>query len=165
MTAGQRQSIVMIQSGELMTPIRILIVDDYAALRRTTRMMLDTEPTIKIVGEAKDGRQAVCQVKNLSPDIVLMDLIMPPENGAKAIAAIKRDYPETRIIALIPFLDSMKIGEALAAGAEGCLLKDGDGEMLLRALYVVSQGGILPDPRFTRHSSRHQPEANTYQAH
>lgn len=109
-----------------MQPIRVLIVDDHAIVRQGIRLLVSTEPSIRIVGEANDGREAVCQAKRLLPDIILMDLVMPPEHGIKPIARIKQDHPQIKIIALTTFLDNLKISEALRAGAEGCLIKDGD---------------------------------------
>jgi DNA-binding NarL/FixJ family response regulator len=73
---------------------------------------------------------------------------MPPEDGIKAIAAIKQDYPQIKIIAMTTFLDRTRIAEALAAGADGCLLKDGDGEMLLQAIQGVQQGEKFLHPHF-----------------
>jgi DNA-binding NarL/FixJ family response regulator len=130
-----------------------LIVDDHAVVRQGIRMIVNTEPTIQIVGFAYDRREAVCQAKGWFPDLILMDLIMPSEDGIKAIAAIKRDHPQIKIIALTTFLDDIKISEALIAGADGCLLKDGDGQALLQAIHAVQRGGRLPHPRFARQLS------------
>src|SRR5688572_4419330 len=131
-----------------MKPIRVLIVDDHALVRHATRRLLITKPALQLVGEAGNGQEAVYLVKKLRPDLVLMDLVMPPEDGAKTIAAIKRDYPQIKIIAMTTFLDCTKIREALVAGADGCLLKDGDGEMFLQAIQTVQRGGRLLHPRF-----------------
>jgi DNA-binding NarL/FixJ family response regulator len=136
-----------------MQPISILIVDDHPAVRQGIRMLVSTEKSIQIVGEAKDGREAVCQAKSLLPDLILLDLVMPPEHGVKAIAAIKRDCPRIKIIAMTTFLDNLKIKQALLAGADGCLLKDGNGEALLQAIQVVHRGEGLPHPRFARQLS------------
>jgi DNA-binding NarL/FixJ family response regulator len=133
-----------------MTPITILIVDDHAVVRQKMRRMVSIEPAIQIVGEANGGREAVCQAKSLFPDLILMDLVMPPEDGLEAIAAIKQDHPQIKIIAMTTFLDDIRSTEALIAGADGCLLKDGDREALLQAIHVVHQGGRLPHPRFAR---------------
>jgi DNA-binding NarL/FixJ family response regulator len=133
-----------------MQPINVLIVDDHAVVRQAMRMMLSAEPAIQPVGEANNGREAICQAKNLCPDLILMDLVMPPEDGIEAIAVIKNEYPQIKIIAMTTFLDDLRTSEALLAGADGCLLKDGDGEALLRAIQVVQRGGRLLHPRLSR---------------
>lgn len=126
-----------------MKPIRVLLVDDHAVVRQGMRMFMSVEPNIQIVGEAQDGQEAVCQAKSLLPDVILMDLVMSPENGIKAIAAIKRGYPQIKIIAMTTFLDVVKINEALI-GADGYLLKDGDGDVLLQAIHAVQRGEGFP---------------------
>jgi DNA-binding NarL/FixJ family response regulator len=135
---------------EQIQPIRVLIVDDHVVVRQGIRLLVSTEPAIQIVGEANDGGEAVCQAKRLLPDIILMDLVMPPEHGIKPIARIKQDHPQIKIIALTTFLDNLKISEALRAGAEGCLIKDGDGQAILQAIQAVRRGESLLHPRFTR---------------
>ena len=139
-----------------MKPIRVLIVDDHVLLRYALRRLLIPKPALQIVGEAGDGQEAICLVKILLPDLILMDIVMPPEDGIKAIAAIKRDYPQIKIIAMTTFLDSIKIREALVAGADGCLLKDGDGEMFLQAIQTVQRGGKILHPRFVQQLSRNR---------
>ena len=86
-----------------MRPIRVLVADDHAVVRKGLQMILSTEPAIQLVGEAKDGDSAVRQVKNLKPDVVVMDLMMPHKDGVQAITEIKRDYPYVKIIVLTTF--------------------------------------------------------------
>ncbi|MBI1877468.1 MAG: response regulator transcription factor [Chloroflexi bacterium] len=137
-----------------MKQIRVLIVDDHAVVRLGIQMMISTEPTIKVVGEAKDGQDAIRQVKHLQPDIVLMDLVMPQGDGTEAIAEIKRDCPNIKIIVLTTFDDKTKINAAMIAGADGYLLKDADGEALLQAIQAVQQGEMPLHPRIAHHLIR-----------
>lgn len=143
-----------------MKQIRVLIVDDHAVVRLGIQMMINTEPTIKVVGEAKDGQEAIRQVKHLRPDIVLMDLVMPQGDGVEAIAETKRDYPEVKIIVLTTFDDDLKIHAAMKAGADGYLLKDADGEALLRAIRSVQQGEMPLHPRIARRLIRGEAKPN-----
>ena len=136
-----------------MKPIRVLIVDDHAIVRRGIQMIVGTEPAIQIVGEAKDGQDAIYQVKRLRPDITLMDLVMP-SCGIKAIAEIKRNYPDVKIIVLTTFEDEDKVNAAMEAGADGYILKDAEGETLLEAIQAAYRGDMPLHPRVARHLIR-----------
>ena len=137
-----------------MKQIHVLIVDDHAVVRIGIQMMISTEPTIKVIGEAKDGLDAIRQVKHLQPDIVLMDLVMPQGDGTEAIVEIKRDCPNVKIIVLTTFDDDSKIKAAMEAGADGYLLKDADGEALLQAIQATQHGEMPLHPRVARHLIR-----------
>ncbi len=137
-----------------MTQIRILIVDDHDVVRKGIQMIVSTEPTIQVVGEAKDGQEAVRQAKSLQPDIILMDLVMPQGDGIEAIAEIKHDYPQIKIIALTTFEDNVRINGAMEAGVDGYLLKDADGEVLLQAIQAAYRGDMPLHPRVARHLFR-----------
>jgi DNA-binding NarL/FixJ family response regulator len=134
-----------------MNQIRVLIADDHAVVRQGIQMITGTESSIELVGEAKDGQEAVYQVQRLQPDVVLMDLVMPAGDGIAAIAEIKRHYPDIKIIVLTTFEDDYRIQAALEAGADGYLLKDADGEALLQAVQAVQQGDMPLHPRVARH--------------
>ena len=134
-----------------MKQIRVLIVDDHAVVRKGIQMMVSTEPAIQVVGEAKDGLDAMSQVKELQPDLVLMDLVMPREDGVEAIIEIKRYDPSIKIIVLTTFEEDVRISAAMEAGANGYLLKDADGEALLQAIQAVQQGDMPLHPRVARH--------------
>jgi DNA-binding NarL/FixJ family response regulator len=136
-----------------MKQTRILIVDDHVIVRKGIRMLLESEPGIEVVGEAGNGQEAFEQVKNLLPDVVLMDLVMPQEDGVTAILKIRPHYPQVKIIVLTTFNDHLKIAAALKAGAHGYLLKDADGEALLQAIQVVQRGGVPLHPQIS-HSLR-----------
>jgi DNA-binding NarL/FixJ family response regulator len=125
---------------------RVLIVDDHAIVRKGIQMLLDSEPAIQVVGEAQNGEEVLAQIEQLQPDVVLMDLVMPGEDGIEATALIKRHYPEVKVIVLTTFNDPLRIMAALRAGADGYLLKDADGEALLQAVQAVQKGGMPLHP-------------------
>jgi DNA-binding NarL/FixJ family response regulator len=132
-------------------PIRVLIADDHAVVRKGIQMIVNTEPAIEMIGEAEDGQSAFRQVESLQPDVVLMDLVMPGEDGIKVITQIKHMWPDIKVIVLTTFGDEGRINAALEAGADGYLLKDADGEALLRAIKTVQQGDMPLHPRVARH--------------
>ena len=134
-----------------MDRIRVLVVDDHDVVRKGIQMIVNTEPAIQIIGEARDGQDAICQAHYLQPDVVLMDLVMSPINGIEAIAQIKQDYPKIKIIVLTTFEDEDKINAAMKFGADGYLLKDADGEFLLQAIQAVHQGDMPLHPRIARY--------------
>lgn len=134
--------------------IRVLVVDDHVVVRKGIQMIVGTEPTIEIIGEATDGQEAVRLVKSLQPDVVLMDLILSQEDGIEAIGEIKHDCPTIKIVVLTTFEDNIRIHAAMEAGADGYLLKDSDGEALLQAIQGVHQGQMPLHPRVARHLFR-----------
>ena len=129
---------------------RVLIVDDHAVVRKGIQMIANTEPTIEVVGEAEDGYEAIRQVESHRPDIVLMDLVMPQPDGIKATLKIKHDFPDIKVIVLTTFEDDVKIKAAMEAGADGYLLKDANGETLLRAIREVQRGEMPLHPHIAR---------------
>jgi DNA-binding NarL/FixJ family response regulator len=126
--------------------IRILLVDDHGVVRQGLRMYLRGEPEFEIVGEAANGQQAVDLVRELRPDVVLMDLLMPGMNGVDATAAIRREFPDTEVIALTSVLEDQAVVGAIRAGAIGYLLKDTDGPELIRAIHAASEGQVQLSP-------------------
>jgi NarL family two-component system response regulator LiaR len=121
-------------------PIRVLIVDDHAIVRKGIRALLDQVEHIEVVGEASDGQEAVTQVASLRPDVILMDLVMPKMDGIAAIRHITADQPEARILVLTSFTGDDQVFPAIKAGALGYLLKDSDPEDLLEAIESVHHG-------------------------
>lgn len=121
-------------------PIRVLIVDDHAVVREGLRTYLELSDVVEIVGEARNGREAVEQVRRTHPDVILMDLLMPEMDGIAATRAIKEIAPEARIIVLTSFTDNEHVMPALRAGAIGYLLKDVGAEDLVRAIQGAQQG-------------------------
>jgi DNA-binding NarL/FixJ family response regulator len=133
--------------------IRILLVDDQALVRAGFRMILDAEPDIEVVGEASDGREAVDHVRELRPDVVLMDIRMPELDGLEAARRILAGAPEDevpKILMLTTFDLDEYVYEALRAGASGFLLKDTPPEQLVSAIHVIAQGDALLSPSITR---------------
>src|SRR5512140_346851 len=119
---------------------RVLIVDDHTLLRAGLRSLLAQDPSIEIVGEAADGRDAVRAVGQLAPNLVLMDLTMPGMNGIEAVTEIKRRYPEVRILVLTLHKTEAFIHASLRAGADGYILKDATHEELRVAIRNVLLG-------------------------
>lgn len=121
-------------------PITILIVDDHYVVRQGLRSFLELFEDIRIVGEASGGAEAVDLALQLSPDIVLMDLMMPGMNGIEATRQINARCPSSKVIALTSFLADEQIYPALAAGASGYLLKNVSPTELAQAIRAVHQG-------------------------
>jgi DNA-binding NarL/FixJ family response regulator len=130
--------------------IRVLLVDDQALLRTGFRMILSAQPDLEVVGEAIDGADAVRQVAQLRPDVVLMDVRMPGMDGVQATAAITGAAGDTRVLVLTTFdLDEYAFA-ALRAGASGFLLKDVPPAELAGAIRAVAAGDAVVSPRITR---------------
>jgi len=137
-----------------MNATRVLIVDDHAVVRRGIQMFLATDPDIQLVGEAADCQGAVQKAKHLQPDVILMDLVMPRGDGIEAIGEIKRTNPDVKIIVLTTFGDEPRVKAAMEAGASGYLLKDADGDALLKAVHAAQKGAMPIHPQVTQHLVR-----------
>jgi DNA-binding NarL/FixJ family response regulator len=122
-------------------PIRILIADDHAVVRRGLRSLIQTEKDLLVIGEASNGIEAVESTLRLKPDVVIMDLIMPEKSGAEAIAEIMAQAPETRIIILTTFGTVDDMARAIESGAAGALLKTSDENELIAAIRTVAANG------------------------
>lgn len=131
-------------------PIRVLIADDHAIVRKGIRALLATEKGIEVVGEAEDGGEAFAQACQLRPDVVLMDLVMPVMSGVDTIRQISEQLPDVRILVLTSFTGLDKIFPAIKAGALGYLLKDSSPEELVRAIRQVYQGNASLHPAVAR---------------
>jgi len=130
-------------------PIRILIADDHPVVRSGLESMLAKQPDFEVVGEAEDGMEAVRLAKELSPDVILMDLRMPEMDGAAATGKISKDHPETRILVLTTYDSDADILRAVEAGATGYLLKDAPREELYEAVRSTASGKPLLTPAVT----------------
>ena len=105
-------------------PIRVLVVDDHAMVRRGLAAFLKAKAGLLLVGEASNGAEAISLCERLQPDVVLMDLMMPGMSGAEATRTIRGRWPAVQVIALTSFGDKELVREALAAGALSYLLKN-----------------------------------------
>lgn len=127
--------------------IRLLIVDDHGIVRQGLKMFLAQDPAIEVVGEAGNGADAVKQVSALQPDVVLMDLLMPVMDGITAIEIIRREHPDTEVIALTSVLEDTSVTKAVRAGALGYLLKDTQPEELFQAIHAAALGQVHLSPK------------------
>ncbi len=126
--------------------IRVLIADDHAIVRRGLRTLIDSQPDMEVVDEAKNGVEAVLKARATMPDVILMDMVMPRLEGAAAIREIKEENPNARILVLTSFAEDDKIFPAIKSGALGYLLKDTETDHLLQAIRDVSDGKSSLDP-------------------
>lgn len=127
--------------------IRVLIADDHAVVRQGLRMFLSLDPELEVVGEADTGARALEQAKQLKPDVVLMDMLMPQMDGVSATAAIRAELPQTEVIALTSVLDDSSVVGAVKAGAIGYLLKDTQADELCRAIKAAAAGQVQLSPQ------------------
>jgi DNA-binding NarL/FixJ family response regulator len=139
------QSNLFIQ--ELNMPIRILIVDDHSVVRQGLRMFLSLDSELEVIGEAGNGQEAIEMVKKNQPDVVLMDLLMPVMDGISATQVIRRDYPDSEVIALTSVLEDASVVNAVRAGAIGYLLKDTQADELCRAIKAAAAGQVQLSPK------------------
>jgi NarL family two-component system response regulator LiaR len=131
-------------------PIRVLIVDDHAIVRKGVRALMEIEPGLEVVGEAADGRQAAALAAELRPDVILMDLVMPEMDGIEATREISTRLPDVRILVLTSFAADDKVFPAIKAGALGYLLKDSGPEELVQAIRQVHRGESSLHPTIAR---------------
>ncbi len=127
-------------------PIRVLIVDDHALFRRGLEMVLSGEPGIEVIGEGGDGLEAVQKARDLTPDVILMDIRMPRRGGIEACAAIKEAVPSAKIVMLTISDEEEDLFEALKAGATGYLLKEIAIDEVPQAVRAVHGGQSLISP-------------------
>jgi DNA-binding NarL/FixJ family response regulator len=130
--------------------IRVLVADDQAAVREGLATLLDLTPGIEVVGQARDGAQAVQLVAEHAPDVVLMDLHMPGVDGIAATGQITREHPGVRVVILTTYADDASIQGALRAGALGYLTKDADRVQIARAVQAAANGQSVLDEAVQR---------------
>lgn len=121
--------------------LRIMVADDHFIVRSGLVAMIDSEPDMKVVTQATDGAQAIEHYARHRPDVALMDLRMPIKSGTQVIEAVRRDFPEARILVLTAYSGDEDIYKAIAAGARGYLLKSSTGDDLIPAIRAVAAGG------------------------
>jgi two-component system response regulator NreC len=137
-------------------PIRILIADDHAVVRSGLRALLQADADLEVVGEAEDGTQALRLAETLHPDMVLLDITMPPEDGIKTAKRLKEKHPELIVLFLTMHEDESLLHEALRAGAAGYVIKRADESEIIQAIHAASHGDIYVHPAMTR-ALLHQP--------
>ncbi len=129
---------------------RILLVDDHEVVRLGLRALLERHPQFEIIGEASTAREALEQVANNHPDVVVMDIRLPGTSGIEACEEITTRFPETRVLMLTSYAEDEMLFSAIRAGASGYVLKQIGGEELVRALEAVARGEALLDPAVTQ---------------
>lgn len=125
---------------------RIITVEDYTLVRQGLKALLDSYPGVEVVGEARDGREAIEHAHRLQPDLILMDLSMPKTDGMTAIKEIKRRYPNIKVLALTVHKEEGYVRRALEAGADGYLLKDASCSELEKAVGMLLDGKSYLSP-------------------
>ncbi|ABY33277.1 MAG TPA: DNA-binding response regulator [Chloroflexus aurantiacus] len=128
----------------------ILLVDDHAVLRAGLRLLLDGQPDLRVIGEAEDVRTAVVQATTLQPDLILLDLSLTGSSGLAAIPALRAVAPHSRILVLTMHDDEGYVRQALAAGANGYVLKRAADAELIAAIRAVLRGELYIHPALTR---------------
>jgi two-component system, NarL family, response regulator LiaR len=126
--------------------VRVLIADDHGVVRQGLRMFLSLDPELAVVGEAENGEEALLMARELKPDVVLMDLLMPVMDGVEATKAIRNELPDVEVVALTSVLEDTVVTAAVRAGAIGYLLKDSEPEELHRAIRGAADGQVQLAP-------------------
>jgi DNA-binding NarL/FixJ family response regulator len=131
------------------TKLHILLVDDHEVVRVGLRALIERQPGMEVAGEASTAREAVAQAERLAPDVVVLDVRMPGNNGLEACRQIKAQRPQTHVIILTSYPDDEVLFDAISAGADGYVLKQIGSDDLIRALERVGRGESLLDPAVT----------------
>ncbi|KEO82749.1 response regulator [Tumebacillus flagellatus] len=129
--------------------IRVLLCDDHTILRDGLRNLLEGEPDLDVVGEASDGHQAIEAVRELQPDVVLMDINMPGMGGLEAVEKLTAEMPDIRILILTMYNQEEYLFRTIRAGAKGYLLKDSPVSEVVEAIRKVMSGGSVLNPSLT----------------
>lgn len=132
-----------------MSVLRVLLVEDHVTVRQGIKLLIDSQPDMKVVGEAGDGASAVARVAELAPDIVVMDIAMPGVNGLVATRTIKERHPSAAVVTLTRYNDDAYLQELLRAGVSGYVLKQSSSAELLQAIRAVAKGGQYLDSAIT----------------
>ena len=132
------------------TSLSILLVDDHEVVRVGLRTLIERQEGLQVVGEAGTAREALGQVGRLNPDVVILDIRLPGSSGVEACREIKSQWPHVRVIILTSFPDDEVLFDAIAAGADGYVLKQVGSDELLNALQRVGRGESLLDPSVTQ---------------
>jgi DNA-binding NarL/FixJ family response regulator len=130
--------------------VKVMIVDDHAIVREGLTMLLSEESDIEVVGEARNGLDALTRINHLQPDVVLMDLVMPEMDGIAATTQIRQKYPHCQVLVLTSFAEDQRVPDAIQAGAIGYLLKDVLKADLMRAIHAAARGEPTLHPEAQR---------------
>jgi len=131
-------------------PIRILIADDHTVVRSGLRALLERDPDLEFVGEAGDGAETLHLVETLEPDLVLLDITMPPESGIETAKQLKEKHPDLLVLFLTMHEDETLLHEALRAGGAGYVIKRAEEAEILQAIHTASDGDLYVHPSMTR---------------
>ncbi len=123
--------------------INVFLADDHRMVREGFKLLIETQPDIRVIGEAGNGRDAVRSVAQLSPDVVVMDIEMPEMNGIESTDQICSSHPEIKVIILSMYSTSMHIFRAFKAGARGYILKELAGDDIIKAIRTVHSGKVF----------------------
>lgn len=130
--------------------IRLLLADDHAVVRSGLRLLLSEQPDFEVVGEASDGEEAIDKTRELTPDIVLLDITMPGMGGVEALERIKKENFQVKVVVLTMHDDESYMERIMTAGGSGYVLKKAADTELLFAIRAVQQGGVYLHPAMTR---------------
>jgi two-component system, NarL family, response regulator DevR len=131
------------------TPIRVFLMDDHEIVRRGVADVLETDPGVTVIGEAKNAAEALARVPALRPDVAVLDVRVPDGDGVSVCRDLRSKMPELKVIMLTSYSDDEALFEAIMAGASGYLLKQILGQDLVSAVRTVAGGGSLLDPTAT----------------
>ena len=126
--------------------IRVLVVDDHAVVRSGLRLLIDAEDDLETVGEAGSVREAIFEARSTTPDLILMDVVMPGESGLEGLPKILHEHPEVKVLVLSMQDDPRYVREAFAAGASGYVLKEAADAEVVTAIREVAAGGRYVHP-------------------
>src|SRR3954462_10255911 len=127
-------------------PVTVFLLDDHEVVRRGVADVLEGDPGIRVVGEAKNAAEALAHVPALRPDVAVLDVRLPDGDGVSVCRELRSRMPELRVITLTSYSDDEALFEAIMAGASGYLLKQILGQDLVSAVRTVARGGSLLDP-------------------
>jgi two-component system response regulator NreC len=130
--------------------IQILIADDHSVVRHGLRALLDAHTDLEVVGEAEDGAETLRLVGELRPDLVLLDISMPPENGIRTTEHLKERHPDVIVLILTMHEDESLLHAAIRAGADGYVIKRSAETEIIRAIHAVAEGDVYVPPSMTR---------------
>ena len=125
-----------------MKKLRILLADDHKMVREGLRLLIDSQPDMRVVGEAANGREVLLRARELKPDVVVMDLSMPELNGLQATERLRAESPEIKVVAITANEDESYLRQLCKVGAAGYVLKRSAGDELVKAISLVSKGGV-----------------------